>query len=549
MQQTVIPAMYAKVQNRKAAMKSYVGAGAGALLALARLLAATINLESTPPLWWDEGWTLTVARTWVERGHYGRLLDGQFAPPGLEAAFPVTAPIALSFRLLGVGVWQGRLIGVCFMLGALALMYYLARQLYNPSVAIATLAVLLLMSPIHPIVIGRQVLAEPVMLLYLLAGYVCFLLVLQRSIVFMPLAAGLWGIALITKAQVVPFWAVSLVIPLITMLFKQQWKVSGLLAIGLAGSFIASRLLLGLQQLLLRGHTLLRPPIDGLYDVTALVPEVSHRLFALKIVVAIGLPTMFGLCYAVWEFISEHKKGVLGVDLEIIRLALLALVGSWLGWYLCLANARISRYLFPPIFLGSIFVAVLICKFTDRSTLANAVKKTGNALRYLRFNRQNISTLLAVMLTALTFSVTLRVLYQSFVVNIDTSALQVAEFLNTHTADDALVETYDSELFFLLDRRYHYPPDQIHVELNHRFFLGQDVPIDYDSLAADPDYLVAGFYSKAWRLYDPVLATGAFRLLRTFSRYQVYERVRSTLTTTHSSSSGPCRHASHSRSG
>jgi len=52
------------------------------------------------------------------------------------------------------------------------------------------------------------------------------------------------------------------------------------------------------------------------------------------------------------------------------------------------------------------------------------------------------------------------------------------------------------------------------------------VPIDYDPLAADPDYLVVGPYSRVWQLYDPVLAMGAFRLLHAYSRYDVYERVR-----------------------
>src|SRR5438552_11749930 len=117
-------------------MKNHLHAGVGALLALVLLLVGTIKLGSVPPLWWDEGWTLTAARTWVERGHYGPLLAGQPAPRGMEAAFSITAPIALSFRLLGVGVWQGRLVEVLFTLGTLALIYYLARRLYDRSVAI-----------------------------------------------------------------------------------------------------------------------------------------------------------------------------------------------------------------------------------------------------------------------------------------------------------------------------------------------------------------------------------------------------------------------------
>jgi hypothetical protein len=40
------------------------------------------------------------------------------------------------------------------------------------------------------------------------------------------------------------------------------------------------------------------------------------------------------------------------------------------------------------------------------------------------------------------------------------------------------------------------------------------------------DYLVVGPHSKQWRLYDPVVRAGAFRLLQSYKRYQIYERVR-----------------------
>jgi hypothetical protein len=89
-----------------------------------------------------------------------------------------------------------------------------------------------------------------------------------------------------------------------------------------------------------------------------------------------------------------------------------------------------------------------------------------------------------------------------------------------------LIETYESELFFLLKRRYHYPPDQVHVELIRRNSLGERVSITYDPLAEHPDYLVVGPQSKFWDLYDPYLRTGAFRLVRDYSRYQIYERAR-----------------------
>ena len=507
-------------------MKSYLRAGAGALLVLALLLALTINLESTPPLWWDEGWTLTVARTWVERGHYGRLLNGEPSSPRMAGAFTVIAPIALSFRLLGVGVWQGRLVGVVFTLGTLALIYYLAGRLYDRSVAIGTLAVLLLMSPINPVAAGRQVLGEMPGLFYLLGGYACFLAALQRPLWFLPVVVGFWGIALVTKAQVLPFWAVSLLTPLTVTLFRRSWKTAGLLGIGLLGSFITSRLVLWLQELLLQGHTLPATPIRGLYDVTALVPVASARVFALLVTLVFGLPTVLGLCYGTWKFIVDRDKAALGVDLEVVRLALLALAGSWFGWYVLLSVGAL-RYLFPATFIGGIFVAALLRALIVRFSLSSTIERGGYALRRLRFNWQRTGALLAfVLIVIIAFPFTLLTLYQVYVVNADTSARQVADFLNTQTPTDALIETYESELFFLLNRRYHYPPDQLHIELMRRNLLSQDVPIDYDPLAADPDYLVIGPANRGWHLYDPVLATGAFRLLRGYSLYGVYERVR-----------------------
>ena len=82
----------------------------------------------------------------------------------------------------------------------------------------------------------------------------------------------------------------------------------------------------------------------------------------------------------------------------------------------------------------------------------------------------------------------------------DSSVVQVARFFDTQTAPDTLIESYESELFFLVHRRYHYPPDDIHVQLNRRNWLNPDTPVDYDPLAADPDYLVVGPAGEEGRL-------------------------------------------------
>ena len=55
------------LEDRRLAMKVSWRAAVGPLSVLGLLVAGLWNL-SAPPLWWDEGWTLSLARNWVERG-------------------------------------------------------------------------------------------------------------------------------------------------------------------------------------------------------------------------------------------------------------------------------------------------------------------------------------------------------------------------------------------------------------------------------------------------------------------------------------------------
>jgi 4-amino-4-deoxy-L-arabinose transferase-like glycosyltransferase len=511
-------------------MKSYIRIGAGVLLVLLVVLAATVKLESAPPIWWDEGWTMSVARNWVERNHYGRMLEGELVPSGLEAAFPVTAVVSFSFRLLGVGVYQARAPGVFFILGTLAIVYYLACRLYNRRIAVTTLLILLFMSPphpdLHPVLMGRQVLGEMPMMLYLLAGYAFFLSAQDKSPWAMPLAVFFWGAALITKLQAWPFWLASLLVPLLIALSIRRWRLARLLAVGLVCSLTTAQLLIWLQQLLLERSTDPSTPLEGLYYVTALVGVPRLRRLALLVTLLFGIPTLAGLYHGVQNFIKSRDKLLAQDHREVVRLALLVLATSWFGWYVSLSNG-VFRYLFPVTLVGSIFLAAMLGNLTENFSLLSTIKRVNFTVRHRRLSSHRVGALLAMLLVMISVPMTLRMLYQSYVVDPDASVLKVIDFLNTQTPPDSVIETYDSELFFLLKRRYHYPPDQIHIELIRRIHLDQDFSIDYDPLPADPDYLVVGPQSKHWRLYDPFLSTGEFRLLKTFRRYNVYARVRS----------------------
>jgi len=184
------------------------------------------------------------------------------------------------------------------------------------------------------------------------------------------------------------------------------------------------------------------------------------------------------------------------------------------------------RYLLPPMFISSLFVAVLLNDLTASFHLPSLKATLIEAVKNRSFNQKIGGFLLVTILIFMTLPPTLKLLYHQYSARGDTSAMETAKFLNSQTPAHALVETYESELHFLLQRKVHYPPDQVHVELNRRTFLGQDVIVGYDPLAADPDYLVIGSQGRMWQLYDPVVASGAFRLINRIGWYQVYERAR-----------------------
>src|SRR5689334_12229169 len=209
------------VQGRALPRLGYV------VVCLLLVLASSVRLESIPPVEWDEGWTMSVARNWVEKGFYGRLFSGNYAQPGLNASITVTGLVALAFRFLGIGIWQGRIVGVFFLLGAVTVIYLLTDRLYGRVTANFTVAVVFLTATIfpqmHPLISGRQVLAEIPMLFFVLSGYLCFYISLTRSLWVLPAAVFFWAIGVITKAQTPPFFGASLLLPMVLTIHSRQW--------------------------------------------------------------------------------------------------------------------------------------------------------------------------------------------------------------------------------------------------------------------------------------------------------------------------------------
>jgi hypothetical protein len=376
---------------------------------------------------------------------------------------------------------------------------------------------------LFPIYAGRQVLGEMPALFFLLTGYVFILDVSRFPKCAVSLAALCWVIALTTKLQVLPFWICSILIPISVLGFRRDWKPFFYWTPPFVGALIGSHLLPKLWEFVLQTRMDFAVP-RGLYEVTAVVGSIPSRLFALIVTVLFGIPTLMGICYGVWLTLKDPDS--LRVHVHMVRLSLLLLSASWFAWFVLFSVGWI-RYMFPATFIGSIFVAAMIYDLTNRFDVSLTIRRSWSIFQNATFNKHNVAALLAVILIAASVPRTAMALYKTYILDADTSVHEAAEFLNSRTPLDALIETYDSELFFLLNRPYHYPPDQIHVELIRRTFLYEEnTKIEYDSLAADPDYLVIGPHSQQWRVYDDIAKSGEFELVKSYKRYRIYERVR-----------------------
>lgn len=120
------------------------------------------NLDTSPRPWHDEGNAMLLARTLLEDGVYAvKTSTGYQTFGAVQSIGPtVILPVALSFKVFGVGILQGRIVVAVYSFLTLLVIYKLINTIFNtPS---ALLGLLLLLGSISSqfLYYGRQVLAE-----------------------------------------------------------------------------------------------------------------------------------------------------------------------------------------------------------------------------------------------------------------------------------------------------------------------------------------------------------------------------------------------------
>ncbi len=484
------------------------------------LFLATYNLGGYPVTWFDEGSHLHVPKDLVQFGVYAdRSSEGwRYFGPTVGVGPTVMLPIALAFKLAGIGLVQARLVIVAYMLAALILFGFVAKRLYGGLVAVVALLFLASTPSVALVDTGRQVLGEVPALAFLLLGILLWFRSVEpgRGIGASVLAGVGFALMALTKNQFALVLLPTLVVLFVVdrLYYRQASIVHFLVPVVTVVAFVAVGygilfLLAAQTEDLARLIALYRNASAG--AILVLSPRrmaVGLRFLAGQDQIAVwGIPSIiYGLALA-----RERTRD----GLRQAFLVTFVLIG--LGWF-AFGSIGWNRYAFAPLAILPIFAAKL---FRDVVDLLE--KAGGPAIRIA--NRRLVAAALAVTLgTALIVADPLFHQARQTISPIEPGPREMALYLDTHVAPSEIVETWEPELGFLSNGRFHFPPPEWLDRAVRAKWLGATGLIEGYAPLADvhPAYLVVGPWGRFSGIYDKTLADLKVQPIATFGPYDVY---------------------------
>ena len=367
------------------------------------IMLALVNLPYAPQTWFDEGSHLHVPKTLIQHGVYADISSEgyRYYGPTIGIGPTIMLPVALVFKLFGVGLLQGRLVIVAYLLIALAASYALARRLHGQTVGLLAVTLLLASRTSNyqgAIEYGRQVLGEIPGVAFLMLGMLAWMAALrdyerrttndERRMTFnagrwsivsgqwwAPILAGLaFGLALVTKNQfvlIVPpalllaglldwryyragSWQLRIIPLVVACGCYGIWTLAQFQFLG-PGSFIENMrqtrqaaggaiFVFDIHAMLRAGAYLLRPDLYG----ALLIPALG---------------------YALWRARRRDAQG-------LIEGLIALMVALWLLWYV-VASLGWPRYAFPAVAFGAILVARALADLTSWLRQGSALQRYG----------------------------------------------------------------------------------------------------------------------------------------------------------------------------
>ena len=471
------------------------------------LLLACINLPYAPRTWFDEGSHLHVPKTLVQHGVYADISSEgyRYYGPTVGVGPTVMLPIAAVFQLFGVGLLQGRLVIVAYLLVALAAGYALARRLHGTTVALLALLLLLASRTLNFegfVEYGRQVLGEVPGSAFLFLGALAWTWAVAEPRAWWRAAVTglLFGLALVTKNQFVLIVPPALVVA--ALLDWRYYKTGGwalrLLPVIIACACFGLWTLVQLQFLgpgsFAANLAQTRRAAGGaifVFDREASVRALRY------LAQPFGMLLAPALAVGLWR--CRLRTPTAFAELPAVLIPTL-----WLGWYV--VSLGWPRYALPVVAFGALATARLLA----------------DLIGWLRTQRWPALAwgvgLYAAVVIALPLALTARGVAQP-----DDSAQRMAAYLNANVPTATIIETWEPELGLLTDHRYHYPPiELLDTAVRDTWLAGP--ALVYDGLAQQPAYVVVGAFGAWVGIYPPATLTQSYRIAYQAGTYTLYVR-------------------------
>lgn len=499
------------------------------------------NLTDYPKTWFDEGSHLHVPKALVTMGVYA-----DYSSEGLRHYGPtigvgptVMLPIAGSFQLFGVGMLQARLVMALYLAAATALMFLLARHLLGTRAAFMATALLLVMPAVNLVEYGRQVLGEAPGLAFMAGGFLLWFVRWRRACWWELLLVGvLLGLSVVTKYQFLLVLGATLLLAwgmnLIWFKLPQRlFLIPGIVTAAIFGVW-------QLFTLVYLGPATIGENLASLREFTAGAAAVfsldlMQRSLSELVSAKSFLWTLFpALAYSAWWLLSPNRTG----KSELVRdfahrplplaaaekrqqlaiLYLLVIVN--LVWYV-VASVSWLRYAFVGLAFSTFFVALTFGELTANFSVTRLRNAALGGRRLAGYGGLALLLLLATMFVA----PAARLSWRIATAPPDDSA-QMAQVMNASVPLDALVETWEPQMGFLTDHRYHYPP-QLLLNRTVRQVWVNETPVSelYDFTEFDPEYVLIGEFAR-WVDVYPVerLQASGYELVETLGQFELYRK-------------------------
>lgn len=464
---------------------------------------ALINLADYPLTWFDEGSHLHVPKALVLFGQYADYSSEgfRFDGPTIGVGPTVMLPVAAMFKIFGIGLLQARIVVALYFIATVIVFFKLSKLLGNWKFAIAAAGLLVVTRNTALIEYGRQVLGEVPGLFFLILGLLFWFETWNQSSVRRLMMVGtVFGLAMVTKYQYVIVILPALLLMLAASFFyyksiaKRIIVVPAVIAVGIFA-------LWHLISLIYLNPDGFAGNISGVRAAAAGAALVfSPDLMQRSISELLGWKTFLGAFLPGFLFSFSL---ILPDDREGQRwFVLLALVSANLGWYV-LASVSWVRYAFPSLAIMSLLIAKFFERLSDGfqiplAELREAIRQRGGIL-FGSIHRIVAGAWLALAILPPLIYWILEIAFPP-----TNDPRQMADYLEAHIPQSALIETWEPEIGFLTNHIYHYPPNGLLDKAVRYIWLdGPETSRYYppdESLKMD--YVLVGKFSNWVKLYD-----------------------------------------------